>query len=908
MLTPAQFRQIVDLCAPHMQTVSARNSCLDRVFSNAPFRNQINWEGAAADFVPHLLRTLLNIHRYNGEHPLRTLLVWLKTQYGTDVQVQIDVLLPSIDALPEGATLPDLPLTLFISYARADDEPFVRRLYDDLKAHGFNVWYDRVSMPNHGRGFTQEIAHAIEQADRLILVCGPAADASEYVRKECEHALIHCKPISPVVRLGDFPPPILEQLSANPLDAIDMRDDAAYEGKFAYLLRQVRGQPLPLAPLTNIPLIERWYLARSAPKRQVIQALSGLGYENTVAISAINGLGGVGKSVLAAMVARDCETRRIFPDGIARIEVGKQSKPEPTQIQARLGELVGLRSEEFTSNLEANRQKLSIALRGKRMLIILDNVWHREVVDALRCGADGVKLIVTTRLVNLANALGHSVRVDLLSPQEGGELIMRRAELSEDQRPVCEDISRALNGLTLAVSIAAAKIKNDALTPAEYLARLKSAQNPLEHLTLADPDDPSADPNDPEQHFAAALNLSYADLNEAMQRRFRLLGVFAAEGSFDAAAVAAVWEEPVETAQSKLNLLVNFALAARDEGGRYSQHSLLRAYARSLARDADELDAAAARHADHYLARMRAADDAQTYYTMRDDLPQLRAAFDWAVQTQQPALALDLLNNTANLLSMLNLGEEYLERAERLVALVRARGGDLGEALFTRGNAYRAAATVVLGEDRRARLLAALADYTTALELRRDVPLDYAQTLNNRAVLLSEVAGLPGEDRRARLLAALREAWEASQLFLVHQHAVYFEISQRALRAIKSACGSDFDALWQEAIGQPQPEWLQADAGDLSPEQVARLQGLADRLTAWVKTPNWGASRAYLEEHQAELLTDDAETALQLLIQSSQNHPVLVQHLDLLRKARREGIAAAYAQLLDDLRRRRGGA
>lgn len=226
MLTPVQFRQIVDLCAPHMQTVSARNSCFNLAFSNAPFRNQINWEGAPADFVPHLLRTLLNIHRYNGEHPLRTLLVSLKTQYGTDVQAQIDVLLPSIDALPEGVTLPDLPLTLFISYARDDDEPFVRRLYDDLKAYGFNVWYDRVSMPNRGVGFTQEIAHAIEQADRLILICGPAAYASEYVRKECEHALIHCKPISPVVRLGDFPPPILDQLSANPLDAVDMRDDA----------------------------------------------------------------------------------------------------------------------------------------------------------------------------------------------------------------------------------------------------------------------------------------------------------------------------------------------------------------------------------------------------------------------------------------------------------------------------------------------------------------------------------------------------------------------------------------------------------------------------------------------------------------------------------------------------------
>ncbi len=37
--------------------------------------------------------------------------------------------------------------SLFLSYARDDDEPFVRRLYDDLIAAGFDVWFDRVS--NH---------------------------------------------------------------------------------------------------------------------------------------------------------------------------------------------------------------------------------------------------------------------------------------------------------------------------------------------------------------------------------------------------------------------------------------------------------------------------------------------------------------------------------------------------------------------------------------------------------------------------------------------------------------------------------------------------------------------------------------------------------------------------------------
>jgi hypothetical protein len=195
------------------------------------------------------------------------------------------------------------------------------------------------------------------------------------------------------------------------------------------------------------------------------------------------------------------------------------------------------------------------------------------------------------------------VRVDLLSDREGGELILKRAKLPEAQRADCEAIARQLNGLTLAVSIAAAKIENDGLTAAAYLERLKHAENPLSHLTLADPDDPYADANDREANFEESLKVTYSDLLPEMQRRFRALGVFAPDGTFDAAAAAAVWAEPTETAQSKLNVLVNLALAERDAAGRYSQHSLLRAYARALLREAGELETAAARHFEHYLTR-----------------------------------------------------------------------------------------------------------------------------------------------------------------------------------------------------------------------------------------------------------------------------------------------------------------
>jgi hypothetical protein len=60
--------------------------------------------------------------------------------------------------------------SVFLSYARNDDEAFVRRLYTDLIKAGFDVWFDRVSMPSRQLTFHQEIRDAIAARDRLLLV------------------------------------------------------------------------------------------------------------------------------------------------------------------------------------------------------------------------------------------------------------------------------------------------------------------------------------------------------------------------------------------------------------------------------------------------------------------------------------------------------------------------------------------------------------------------------------------------------------------------------------------------------------------------------------------------------------------------------------------------------------------
>src|SRR2546423_1783173 len=91
--------------------------------------------------------------------------------------------------------------SVFLSYARGDDEPFVRRLHDHLTERGFAVWFDRVSMPSRELTFYQEIRDAIAARNRLVLVVGPAAAESEYVRQEWGFALEAGICVNPIVRL-----------------------------------------------------------------------------------------------------------------------------------------------------------------------------------------------------------------------------------------------------------------------------------------------------------------------------------------------------------------------------------------------------------------------------------------------------------------------------------------------------------------------------------------------------------------------------------------------------------------------------------------------------------------------------------------------------------------------------------
>jgi len=140
--------------------------------------------------------------------------------------------------------------TIFLSYARGDDEPFARRLYEDLTRRGFDVWWDRVSMPNRALTFLHEIRDAIAARDRLILVVGPRAVQSDYLEAEWRYALEIGKAIKPVLRLGEYDL-LPDELKL--LDAPDFRNDADYPARLETLVRQVSEPVAPMGKLIGVP-------------------------------------------------------------------------------------------------------------------------------------------------------------------------------------------------------------------------------------------------------------------------------------------------------------------------------------------------------------------------------------------------------------------------------------------------------------------------------------------------------------------------------------------------------------------------------------------------------------------------------------------------------------------------------
>ncbi len=215
---------------------------------------------------------------------------------------------------------------IFLSYARADDdglkpESLVRRLYDDLTAQGCDAWWDRASMPSRALTFLDEIKREIESSSRLVLIVGPHTAVSDYVREEWQYALSLCKPVTPALITDDYGV-LPRQLQR--LDARAFWNEDRYTDELATLVRQLRESPAPLGLPVGVEELTEEFIARpedlDALKQLVLKHTREVGAPR-IAHCGLRGMGGVGKSVLARALARDCEVRLAFPDNVFWLKI-----------------------------------------------------------------------------------------------------------------------------------------------------------------------------------------------------------------------------------------------------------------------------------------------------------------------------------------------------------------------------------------------------------------------------------------------------------------------------------------------------------------------------------------------------------------------------------------------------------
>ncbi|MBA2577872.1 MAG: tetratricopeptide repeat protein, partial [Euzebyaceae bacterium] len=361
----------------------------------------------------------------------------------------------------------------------------------------------------------------------------------------------------------------------------------------------------------------------------------------------LTGPGGIGKTRLAIAAAERVADRH--PGGVTFIPFA--SVADPDLVLPTIAQTLAADDSVGGSPLRAVAEHIG----DRRLLLVLDNLEHLLPATPMlaellqRCAA--LTILATSRTpLRLYGERRYPVP-SLTLPDEAGppasesvDLFVERAqdvepgfELTGANGAAVGDICRALEGLPLAIELAAARV--DTLSPEEILVRLERR---LDLLTEGARDLP-----DRQRTIRGAIDWSYDLLPPASQRLFARLGVFA--GGATAEAIDALSDEVVPNPSGALPALVDSALVRRRRGAegepRFEMLETFREYALERLEAAGEVTDARRRHAEQYLASAERGrpplghTDVRQLEWLEPETDNLRAALTWALEAGETAVA-----------------------------------------------------------------------------------------------------------------------------------------------------------------------------------------------------------------------------------------------------------------------------
>lgn len=332
----------------------------------------------------------------------------------------------------------------------------------------------------------------------------------------------------------------------------------------------------PVVRLINVPRLPPHLLHRTAAVERIRESLL-RGRGDRVGL---HGMGGIGKSVLAAAVAHDAEVARAFHDGVVWLTIGRDPR-----IEARLADLCyaieGTRVE--LPDVAAWTVRIDSLLRGRRILIILDDLWTAEHAEAFgRLGGDSCMLVTTrdSRVLTTLGAEAHAI--EALSEDDAIDLLALASGQPRDTLPVeAAMTARECGHLPLALSVVGAMGRGVTGFWPLILQRLASAD--LRALRFRFPTYPYVE-------LMRALQVSVEDLGADVAERFRDLVVFRHAATIPAAAIFRMWGDSIDDLEKKLLLreLADKSLIRAISEETYRLHDLYVDYLRADVADQPE--------------------------------------------------------------------------------------------------------------------------------------------------------------------------------------------------------------------------------------------------------------------------------------------------------------------------------
>jgi len=426
------------------------------------------------------------------------------------------------------------------------------------------------------------------------------------------------------------------------------------ENDLALLLTErfeaTRGRELPSEavgehPLTNVPFPRNPLIDREQELKKGCDLL----LHDDVALVTLTGPGGSGKSRLGIEIA--LEVRDRFADGV--FLVGLDVITDPDLVIPTIARTLGVREPTDGTTVD---DALKGSVCGKRLLLLLDN-FEQVIAAAPRIarlleGCPHTKMLVTSRAPLRLRAerelrvsplalppAGPMLELEPLSQYAAVQLFIQRAqaaragfEVTNENAPAVAEICHRLDGLPLAIELAAARMRM--LSPRALLERMEHSFDVLGGVI--------SDLPERQRTLHATIDWSHSLLGEEQKRLFRRLGTFVGGWTFEAADAVcnAEGETPVDVFQA-LERLVDLSLVVPPEevGGELRFRSLetIREFAVRHLVEAGEADPARRLHAEFFLkvAQQFGRKAAQRPLVRRDydaveaELDNVRAARVW---------------------------------------------------------------------------------------------------------------------------------------------------------------------------------------------------------------------------------------------------------------------------------------